>query len=74
MLWGVALVICVVGGVVVLVWGEDIWARAVGLALFGAEILAVALAALLSARLLLRRQTRRIDQRLTDAAPPRIRR
>lgn len=73
-LWGIALTICVVGSVVVLVWGEDIWARAVGLALFGAEMLVVAGAALLSARLLLKRQTRAIDDRLSSEKPVRLRR
>lgn len=61
-LWIVAIAICVGGAVVVLVQGEHIWARAVGLSLLGVEFIVVAAAALTTARLLLRRHTKRIEE------------
>lgn len=65
-LWTIGVLICLAGGVIVLVWGEDIWARAVGLALFGAEMLVVSAAAVTSARFFLRRETHRLDERIEE--------
>lgn len=63
-LWAASIIICITGAAIVLVAGTHIWARAVGLALFGLEMLFVSAAAVATARLLLRRHDARVEDRL----------
>lgn len=63
-MWLKAVLLCIAIGIVALIWGKHIWARAVVFTLLAIEFITVAVAALMTARLLLRRQARRIEDRI----------
>lgn len=67
LLWIAAGLICVVGMVIALGFGEAIWARATALSLFGIELIVVAAAAVLTIRLGVRRSRKKQERFIADA-------